>query len=136
MAGGRQPHCRGCHSRTAALLVIACLVAGSRALYTIEDANGMPQIVTEEGQVIELVGANWFGFNNGQTMVDGMWDDSRGQAPTIGMKFDFPTVMYRWQLLGFNSIRLPFSFNDLYYKAPLTKLNSRCDLPTFVSRAP
>lgn len=53
-------------------------------------------------------GINWFGFNNGQTMLDGLWAGYRNA--TLG---DFPTVLKRIKLLGFNGIRLPFTFQDL-----------------------
>ena len=45
-------------------------------------------------------------FNNGQTMVDGLW---AGQS---SLTLDFSTVAYRQALLGFNAVRLPFSFKD------------------------
>lgn len=40
-------------------------------------------------------------FPHVQTMVE-MGDDNNGFA------YDFATIVYRWQLLGFNAIRLPF----------------------------
>lgn len=64
------------------------------------------QIVDSEGKTVELKGVNWFGFNNGQTMVDGLWGGS-------ALNTDFSTVAYRMKLLGFNAVRLPFSFKDL-----------------------
>jgi len=74
-------------------------------------------------------------FNPGATMVDGMWN------PSSGISYDFATVIYRWQLLGFNAIRLPFSFagsGGLYNSAssPLNKLSTNCPLPSFVSNPP
>lgn len=56
-------------------------------------------------------GINWFGFNNGQTMVDGLW------AGGSAIATDFNTIVYRLRLLGFNSVRLPFTFDDLGMKA-------------------
>jgi len=58
----------------------------------------------------------WFGFNNGQTMVDGLW--AGYQNASLG---DFPTVLKRNKLLGFNGIRLPFTFVDLD-KAPSSSI--------------
>lgn len=61
-----------------------------------------------DGQPLVLHGINWFGFEEpGNTMVDGLWiiPDS--------MTVDFATVVYRLKLLGFNSVRLPFSFENL-----------------------
>jgi Cellulase (glycosyl hydrolase family 5) len=70
------------------------------------------QMINSDGEVIELKAVNWFGFNNQSTMVDGLWNSSDSTS------FDFATVVYRMQLLGFNAIRLPFSFLDLYQLAP------------------
>lgn len=70
------------------------------------------RILNSEGQEIELHGVNWFGFNNKSTMVDGMWAGSNSLAG------DFSTVVHRMKLLGFNAVRLPFSFKDLYQSSP------------------
>lgn len=69
------------------------------------------QILNSDGTPIELNAVNWFGFNNQDTMVDGLWGSDT-------MTADFATVVYRMQLLGFNAIRLPFSFKDLLNLAP------------------
>ena len=53
-------------------------------------------------------GVNWFGFNNHQTMVDGLWVGGNSSAT------DFSSIIYKIKLLGFNSVRLPFLFSDLY----------------------
>lgn len=37
---------------------------------------------------------------------------------------DFATIVYRLQLLGFNAVRLPFSFSDLYDKAPESQVRN------------
>jgi hypothetical protein len=70
------------------------------------------QILNANGEVVELKGVNWFGFNNQGTMVDGLW------GGPDSLSFDFATVVYRMELLGFNAIRLPFSFKDLYNLPP------------------
>lgn len=69
------------------------------------------KILNSSGAEIELKGINWFGFNNEATMVDGLWSPG-------GLSSDFATVVYRMQLLGFNAVRLPFSFKDLYNLNP------------------
>ena len=48
--------------------------------------------------------ARRFGFETGSTFVDGLW-----QGPTA-LSQDFGTIAYRMQLLGFNTVRLPMSF--------------------------
>jgi hypothetical protein len=55
------------------------------------------------------------GFNNGKTMVDGL-DAEVGGTWEGG---DFATIVQTLKLLGFNAIRLPFQFSDLYDRAPL-----------------
>ena len=45
-------------------------------------------------------------------MVDGLWGGSNAIAQ------DFPTIVWRVKLLGFNAVRLPFSMNDLWGMAP------------------
>lgn len=50
-----------------------------------------------------LRGLNWFGFEIGATLPDGLW-----QGPTA-LTLDFITVLRRIKLLGFNTIRLPMS---------------------------
>ncbi|CAL5222447.1 g4812 [Coccomyxa viridis] len=59
------------------------------------------------GDVVELHGMSWFGFNNGQTMVDGLYAGNTYQVA------DFKTIVFRQQQLGFNAVRLPFTFSDL-----------------------
>lgn len=80
--------------------------------------------VTSSGQWVvkgtatpaQIRGINWFGFNVGQTMVDGLWAGYTNA--TVG---DFPTVLKRIKLLGFNGLRLPFTFAGLD-AAPKTSL--------------
>jgi hypothetical protein len=31
------------------------------------------KVVDERGREVKMHGINWFGFNNAQTMVDGLW---------------------------------------------------------------
>jgi aryl-phospho-beta-D-glucosidase BglC (GH1 family) len=52
-------------------------------------------------------GINWFGFNNKQTMVDGLWAGGSSAAT------DFLQMIQTIKLLGFNAVRLPFTFSDL-----------------------
>jgi len=69
-------------------------------------------IIGLDGNVLTLMGINYFGFDDGNTMVDGLWEGSDQ------LTLDFATVVYRIQLLGFNAVRLPFSFQSLYNAAP------------------
>jgi aryl-phospho-beta-D-glucosidase BglC (GH1 family) len=59
---------------------------------------------TTTNAAVQLHAYNWFGFNNGQTAVDGLW------AGGIAYQTDFAWIIYQLQLLGFNAIRLPFLF--------------------------
>ena len=51
-------------------------------------------------------------MQDGATMLEGMWVN--GNA----MQRDLGTILQRIRLLGFNSIRLPFSMQDLFTLAP------------------
>ena len=87
------------------------------------EADGMTTrdglIIGVDGNPVFLMGINWFGFDCGATMTDGLWGGRDAVAQ------DFANVVYRIKLLGFNSVRLPFSFRDLYGASPKW-LNTRC----------
>ena len=75
----------------------------SPAVGTLTTSND--QIVDSKGNVVKLKGISWFGYNNGQ-IVNGLWNwDSIGG--------DFQTTVHRLKALGFNAVRLPFSFGDI-----------------------
>eukprot|EP00884_Botryococcus_braunii_P017419 jgi/Botrbrau1/4360/Bobra.105_2s0008.1 len=65
-------------------------------------------IIGTNGQPVQLIGVNWFGFNNKQTMLDGLW------AGDSDMMRDLGIATRRIKALGFNTVRLPFSFMDLF----------------------
>jgi aryl-phospho-beta-D-glucosidase BglC (GH1 family) len=67
-------------------------------------------IINEKGNPQELKGLNWFGFNNTQTLLDGLY------AGDSNLTLDVSTVASRMRALGFNAIRLPFSFKDFALK--------------------
>jgi len=58
-----------------------------------------------DGLPFTIKGINWFGFENGQTNPDGLWGNVSDSIVA-----DFVNVVWRMQLLGFNTVRLPFSF--------------------------
>lgn len=57
-----------------------------------------------------------FGFNNRMTALNGLW--AGGASATS----DFAAIAHQLKLLGFNTIRLPFLFDDL--KSPASKVIS------------
>jgi aryl-phospho-beta-D-glucosidase BglC (GH1 family) len=59
------------------------------------------------GAPVALRGLNWFGFNVGMGMVDGLWAGGHAAAT------DFGLIAYQLRLLGYNSVRLPFRWKDL-----------------------
>lgn len=70
-------------------------------------------LVGVDGKPLTLRGINWFGLEEaGNSMVDGLW------ITPDSLTLDFATIVYRLQLLGFNAVRLPFSFKNLYGKPP------------------
>lgn len=85
----------------------AATESGGNPLST-QDGN----IIGPDGNVLNLHGANYFGFDDGNTMLDGLW------AGSDQLTLDFATIVYRLQLLGFNSVRLPFSFENIYTASP------------------
>jgi hypothetical protein len=78
------------------------------------------QLIGVDGKPFTIVGVNYFGFENGQTMVDGLWAQT-GDA-TVS---DFATIVWRLRLLGFNAVRLPFSFQE-FSKTPRSFVWSWC----------
>lgn len=75
-----------------------------------------------DGKKVKLIGFNYFGLNNGQTMVDGLWGGP-------GLAVDFASIVHRQKLLGFNAVRLPFSFKDLVELKPKSFVRA-CNIPT------
>ena len=73
--------------------------AESAGLYT---SGGL--IYGPDGNTVTLHGLNWFGFDDGNTIVDGLWVGSDSST------LDVATILLRMKALGFNAIRLPFSF--------------------------
>jgi hypothetical protein len=59
------------------------------------------------GRSVSLRGINWFGFNVGMGMVDGLWAGGSAAAT------DFALIAYQLRLLGYNAVRLPFTWRDL-----------------------
>ena len=68
----------------------------------IKAVNG--QLYGIDGLPLTIKGVNWFGFETSSTMMQGLW-----QGPTA-LTQDYQYVAYRIKLMGFNAIRLPFSF--------------------------
>ncbi|KAI8476261.1 MAG: hypothetical protein J3K34DRAFT_272387 [Monoraphidium minutum] len=69
--------------------------------------NGSDLVETWGWKKVVLRGVSWFGFNNEGGMVDGLWVGG-SRADT-----DFHALAYQIKLLGFNAVRLPFTFSDL-----------------------
>jgi len=62
---------------------------------------------TKNNKVVSIKGINWFGFNVGMGMVDGLWAGGTAAAT------DFALITYQLRLLGYNAVRLPFTWKDL-----------------------
>jgi len=80
------------------------------------------KILRDDGRPVAIHGFNYFGFNNGQTMLDGLWSNN-------ALSGDFATVVRRQKLLGFNSVRIPFSFKD-FQQTPRSFVHQSCPLPS------
>ena len=78
-----------------------------------------------DGKPLTLKGINWFGFETpGGSMVDGLWQGDSS------ITLDFPTIVSRFQLLGFNAVRLPFSFGNLYGSTQPQSYTQSCSTDT------
>lgn len=87
-------------------------------LFTLLHITTITSLSIQNGELSTPIrGINWFGFENGQTSPDGLWIGGSSIAT------DMNTVIYRLRLLGFNAVRLPFTFNDLDLP-PLPKENT------------
>ncbi len=60
---------------------------------------------------MELKGVNHYGFNinDNNGMLTTIWGPNSGNEKN-SLTMDFPTIVLRMKLLGFNAVRLPFSF--------------------------
>lgn len=77
--------------------------------------RGSKFVRQSDGVQVRFHGYNYFGFNNGQTWVDGSW--AGGSAAGT----DFRHIVYQVRALGFNAVRLPFIFRDLFDMRPLNR---------------
>ena len=111
----------------AALLSLLPLLAATFSYASLTTLNDK---IMYNGSPINLKGANYFGWQQAEAFFMGFY------SKPDGMRQDFATVMYRWQLLGFNTIRVPFSFEVLDSIPPNSKLKTGCKLPSFVSKTP
>jgi hypothetical protein len=68
-----------------------------------------------------------FGFNAHATYLHGLW---AGQASANS---DFAAIAWQFRLLGFNAIRLPFLFADLW--TPAEMIGGGCAMLTQVPSA-
>ena len=82
------------------------------------------QLIGVDGKPLSLKGLNYFGFETaGGSMVDGLWGSSDS------MVLDFATIVQRQALLGFNAVRLPFSFKNLF-GGSLQSFTQYCNVDT------
>ena len=68
----------------------------------------------------KTISVNYFGFESGMTIVDGLWANTRDAL--VG---DFATVVWRMKLLGVNAVRVPFSFLE-FAKTPQSVVWPSC----------
>lgn len=60
------------------------------------------QIVDANGQSVQLAGVNWYGMNTSAYVPDGLWAR------------DYKSMLSQMKQIGFNLIRIPFSYDALY----------------------
>ena len=79
--------------------------------------------VDTQGADVALHGLDWFGFDDSASMM------LEGSSESNALSGDFATVAWRMKGLGFNAVRLPFSFALL--AMPVSKpTSSPCTMPT------
>lgn len=90
--------------------------------------SGNRLVNANNGQPVAIRGLNWFGFNVGMGMVDGLWAGGTEAAT------DFALIAYQIRLLGYNAVRLPFIWRDL--NMPPKNLDKDCTpvTPDFIKR--
>ncbi|CEG56012.1 glycoside hydrolase family 5 protein [Legionella fallonii] len=59
-------------------------------------------IIDKNGNPITFKGVSWFGFNNENHVVNGLWQS------------DFDTMLGQIKSLGFNAVRIPFQFDFIF----------------------
>eukprot|EP00884_Botryococcus_braunii_P019613 jgi/Botrbrau1/6335/Bobra.0339s0042.1 len=79
-------------------------------LSALRTQNG--RLVDEKGKEVFLHGINYIGFEYAKTFFDGL----TGGRDSLAQ--DFADVVYRFKLLGFNAVRIPFSFNYIWRLSP------------------
>ena len=99
----------------------AAIAAESSATAGLTTVNA--SVIGVSGLAINLIGVTWPGFDDGNTMFDGLLDSASSFSQ------DFQTQVQRILSLGFNMVKIPFSFNDLSGLQPLDFVVN-CTLPT------
>eukprot|EP00884_Botryococcus_braunii_P017026 jgi/Botrbrau1/4006/Bobra.0016s0017.1 len=69
-------------------------------------------LLDSDGKAIELKGVAWSGFDTGTTL------GGLEQASQAGPAADFTAGLYQIKALGFNAIKLPFSFKTIFSGSP------------------
>ncbi|KAL0031693.1 hypothetical protein WJX79_001570 [Trebouxia sp. C0005] len=105
------------------LVVSNTTTAGSTTVFTtVYNTTTVVQNDNTQTTPWQHSGLNWFGFDDGNTGPDGLW------AGSTSLTQDFANIMLRIKALGFNAVRLPFSFKDL--NSPMKAFGRSC---SFVS---
>ena len=71
------------------------------------------QIVDQNGNNVRLTGVNWSGFETSLGVVSGLWLD-----PTPTSSSDFRDYLLKIKDLGFNCVRLPWSYVNMTCNSP------------------
>lgn len=86
-------------------------------------------LIGVDGLPLSIKGINWFGFETPSgSFMDGLW------AGTDSITKDFATIVYRLQLLGFNAVRLPMSFSNLFGGSP-NGISQACNVDSIATIA-
>ena len=115
--------CKFCICSKTDTIVAASAALAATAATTAGLTTVNATIIGAEGVPVNLIGVTWPGFDSGNTMFDGLLNSASSFSQ------DFQTQVQRIISLGFNMVKIPFSFNDLAELQPLSVLTN-CTLPT------
>lgn len=100
------------------------LAATSPLLTTKAQTNGPTIIVDGQGKEVMFKGIGWYGYNLAFAAPENLTEG------VDALSQDFKQIVYRQKQLGFNSIRLAFTFDDLFgIRCPIVNYTRTCVMP-------
>lgn len=107
-------------------LCITGSLAASSPLLTTKAQNGGPTIFVDGGgKEVQFKGIGWYGYNLAFSAPENLTEGKDAVSQ------DFKQIVYRQKQLGFNSIRLAFTFDSkLGFRSPVINYTAKCTVPS------